>query len=158
MKLLDIISRENYHSIQLYKQGVFWVAYEQSAYSIWEHKGYRVNKKYIKSLKRDVVSLGFPASVLDEIGKIYKQDKLKSSSEYKSYMLSQELNKTLFLRWRFNTHTHTHTHTHTQLRVTCDLVAKIKSFCLSNKTPLEAYLFLYELQSDLNKDMNYGII
>ncbi|OPC52967.1 hypothetical protein BAY06_02425 [Elizabethkingia anophelis] len=150
MKLLDIISRENYHSIQLYKQGVFWVAYEQSAYSIWEHKGYRVNKKYIKSLKRDVVSLGFPASVLDEIGKIYKQDKLKSSSEYKSYMLSQELNKTLFLRWRFNTHT--------QLRVTCDLVAKIKSFCLSNKTPLEAYLFLYELQSDLNKDMNYGII
>ncbi|HFK5504482.1 TPA: hypothetical protein ACG0AG_003207 [Elizabethkingia anophelis] len=158
MKLSDIISRENYHSIQLYKQGVFWVAYEQSAYSIWEHKGYRVNKKYIKSLKRDVVSLGFPASVLDEIGKIYKQDKLQSSSEYKSYMLSQELNKTLFLRWRFNTHTHTHTHTHTQLRVTCDLVAKIKSFCLSNKTPLEAYLFLYELQSDLNKDMNYGII
>ncbi|MCL1689421.1 hypothetical protein [Elizabethkingia anophelis] len=158
MKLSDIISRENYHSIQLYKQGVFWVAYEQSAYSIWEHKGYRVNKKYIKSLKRDVVSLGFPASVLDEIGKIYKQDKLKSSSEYKLYMLSQELNKTLFLRWRFNTHTHTHTHTHTQLRVTCDLVAKIKSFCLSNKTPLEAYLFLYELQSDLNKDMNYGII
>ncbi|PRQ85003.1 hypothetical protein [Elizabethkingia anophelis] len=152
MKLSDIISRENYHSIQLYKQGVFWVAYEQSAYSIWEHKGYRVNKKYIKSLKRDVVSLGFPASVLDEIGKIYKQDKLKSSSEYKLYMLSQELNKTLFLRWRFNTHTHT------QLRVTCDLVAKIKSFCLSNKTPLEAYLFLYELQSDLNKDMNYGII
>ncbi|MDV3854132.1 hypothetical protein CMT96_05990 [Elizabethkingia anophelis] len=150
MKLSDIISRENYHSIQLYKQGVFWVAYEQSAYSIWEHKGYRVNKKYIKSLKRDVVSLGFPASVLDEIGKIYKQDKLKSSSEYKSYMLSQELNETLFLRWRFNTHTHTHT----QLRV----VAKIKSFCLSNKTPLEAYLFLYELQSDLNKDMNYGII
>ncbi|AQW92997.1 hypothetical protein [Elizabethkingia anophelis] len=156
MKLSDIISRENYHSIQLYKQGVFWVAYEQSAYSIWEHKGYRVNKKYIKSLKRDVVSLGFPASVLDEIGEIYKQDKLKSSSEYKSYMLSQELNKALFLRWRFNTHTHTHTHT--QLCVTYDLVAKIKSFCLSNKTPLEAYLFLYELQSDLNKDMNYGII
>lgn len=110
MKLSDIISRENYHSIQLYKQGVFWVAYEQSAYSIWEHKGYRVNKKYIKSLKRDIVSLGFPASVLDEIGKIYKQDKLKSSSEYKSYMLSQELNKTLFLRWGFHTHTHTHTH------------------------------------------------
>ncbi|WP_221407196.1 hypothetical protein, partial [Elizabethkingia anophelis] len=103
-----------------------------------------------------VVSLGFPASVLDEIGEIYKQDKLKSSSEYKSYMLSQELNKALFLRWRFNTHTHTHTHT--QLCVTYDLVAKIKSFCLSNKTPLEAYLFLYELQSDLNKDMNYGII
>ncbi|MCT4264097.1 hypothetical protein HZP32_18430 [Elizabethkingia anophelis] len=153
MKLSDIICRENYHSVQLYKQGVFWVAYEQSAYSIWLHKRYRINKKYIKSLKSDVVSLGFPESVLDEIGEIYKQDELKSSSEYKSYLLPEELNKTLFLKWRFNTHTPS-----PQLCITSDVVTKIKSFCLSNKTPLEAYLFLYELQSDLNTGMNHGII
>ncbi|MEW7223625.1 hypothetical protein, partial [Elizabethkingia anophelis] len=64
-------------------------------------------------------------------------------------MLPEELNKTLFLKWRFNTHTPS-----PQLCITSDVVTKIKSFCLSNKTPLEAYLFLYELQSDLNTGMN----
>jgi hypothetical protein len=34
--------------IKLYKQGLFWVAYEQSAYNIWQLKGFKPTKKWLK--------------------------------------------------------------------------------------------------------------
>ena len=46
--------------ILLYKEGVFWVAYEQSAYYIAQYKGYKPTKKYFKNINQTIVSVGFP--------------------------------------------------------------------------------------------------
>ena len=39
---------------------MFWVAYEQSAYYIWQIKGYKPAKKWVKSIAIEVVQMGFP--------------------------------------------------------------------------------------------------
>ena len=64
-------------AVHLWKEGVFWVAYERSAY--WVHlrsatrgcnplsknkEGYKPTKKYIKSVGGDVVTVGFPHNAL----------------------------------------------------------------------------------------------
>ena len=55
--------------ILLYKEGVFWVAYEQSAYYIAQYKGYKPTKKYFKNINQTIVSVGFPNidALLNEI-------------------------------------------------------------------------------------------
>jgi len=50
--------------ICLYKEGIFWVAYEQSAYAVWLRKKYKPKKKYVKSAGMEIVSIGFPQSAL----------------------------------------------------------------------------------------------
>ena len=109
MKIKDIVAGENYNSLQLYRQGVFWVGYEQSAYVLWLYKKYKVSVRYIKSLERAILSVGFPDSVLDEIGIFYQKHEAKSTSVYKRFILKKSVDKTLFFDWRLKmTHTHTH--------------------------------------------------
>jgi hypothetical protein len=53
--------------VKLYKEGVFWVAYEESAYRLSQVKSLKASKKHIKSINRDVVSVGFPDSALKSV-------------------------------------------------------------------------------------------
>jgi hypothetical protein len=36
------------YEVKLYREGVFWVAYEQNAYYCGQQKGYKPTKKWIK--------------------------------------------------------------------------------------------------------------
>lgn len=65
--LLEILSleQENHSSIYFYREGVFYKAYEQSAYLFVHHiKPFQVKKRYVKSVKREVISVGFPTNSL----------------------------------------------------------------------------------------------
>ena len=53
------ITHSSLHQVKLYKQGLFWVAYEQSAYYIWQLKGFKP-KKWYKNILKEVVQVGFP--------------------------------------------------------------------------------------------------
>ena len=44
----------------LFKEGLFWRGYEQSAYWLHRRFGFKPTKKYIKQLSQEVVSVGFP--------------------------------------------------------------------------------------------------
>lgn len=57
--------RDNRDKIYLYREGLFYKAYERSAY-LWVHKvcGYAVKCRYVKSVKMPVVSIGFPQNAL----------------------------------------------------------------------------------------------
>lgn len=57
--ITDKITHNSLHQIKCYKQGLFWEAYEQSAYCIWEQKGYKPTKKWFKNSNQDVVQGGF---------------------------------------------------------------------------------------------------
>jgi hypothetical protein len=46
--------------VNLYKEGVLWLAYEQSAYYVWLLKGYKPIKKRYKKMDKEVVQVGFP--------------------------------------------------------------------------------------------------
>ena len=73
MKIKDIIVLEKHNkaSVYLLKEGLFWRAYELSAYRMVHHiKQYKVTRKYIKNVGCDIVYCGFPDSSLISILKI----------------------------------------------------------------------------------------
>ena len=73
MKIKDILQQEqaNTNSIFLHKEGIFWRAYEKSAYLFSLYiKAYQITKKYYKNVGSEVVYLGFPDSSLNNILKI----------------------------------------------------------------------------------------
>ncbi len=67
MQTKDIIGveRQNGEGIFLYKEGIFWRAYNQSAFQFSKHfKAFKLTKKFVKRVGEEVISLGFPDKLL----------------------------------------------------------------------------------------------
>ena len=65
--LSEILQNEctNTHILYFYREGVFYKAYEHSAYLFVKHvKPFQVKKRMVKSVKQEVVSIGFPINSL----------------------------------------------------------------------------------------------
>lgn len=62
MTIREKLARETGREIYLYKQGVFWIAYEQSALLLGLEKELRPSFRFIKAVDREVLSVGFPES------------------------------------------------------------------------------------------------
>jgi hypothetical protein len=89
--------------IHLYLEGIFWKAYQQSAYRLTRRVGsLKVSKKYIKTVAQEVVSVGFPDTSLQkhfsdrEICKIDDKritipDEQTGSENYQEWFLSVSL-------------------------------------------------------------------
>jgi hypothetical protein len=79
MKIEEILEIEskNLESINLYKEGIFWKAYQRSAYLVVTHfrSSFSVKTKYIKCVKENVLSIGFPGSSLLSIFKDFSIEK-----------------------------------------------------------------------------------
>ena len=76
MRIAEIqdIEKINSESIHLFKEGIFWRAYEKSAWRFVKNiKQYRALKKYVKAVTQDMVYLGFPENILEEIIQIAGQ-------------------------------------------------------------------------------------
>lgn len=85
MKIAEIISLEQVNEgIVLYKEGIFWRAYELSAYRfVISIKVYKAKCKFYKNIKRDVVYMGFPVSYMDTIAELCRA---------KGYNIEQRVN------------------------------------------------------------------
>jgi len=64
MKISEKLAKEDGSRIWLYKQGVFWTAYEESALMLQEYKRLKINKKWVKELGKEIWNVGFPDRVL----------------------------------------------------------------------------------------------
>ena len=65
--LVEILSKEqeNSRTIYFYREGVFYKAYEQSAYLFIKYiRPFQVKKRFVKSVKQEVTSIGFPTNSL----------------------------------------------------------------------------------------------
>lgn len=65
--IVHILSVESVNSgnIYLYREGIFYKAYERSAYAfITGVEKFMVKKKFVKCANQDVVSIGFPSDGL----------------------------------------------------------------------------------------------
>jgi hypothetical protein len=58
------LDRETGRKIFLYKQGVFWTAYEQSAIMLSRHKPLKISVRFVKTVNQQVISVGFPDATL----------------------------------------------------------------------------------------------
>jgi hypothetical protein len=59
----------NTRTIHLYLEGMFWKAYQRSAYQLLKHchVDYMVKRRYVKSAEAEVYSLGFPRATLQKL-------------------------------------------------------------------------------------------
>ena len=67
MVISEKILHPSPREVRLYKEGVFWIAYEQSAFVVSGVKTLKPTKKFVKKLGKEIVSVGFPASSLENV-------------------------------------------------------------------------------------------
>jgi hypothetical protein len=67
MTISEKLALQSDNELTIYKEGVFWIAYEQDAYRLSQVRSLKPSRKYIKAAGQDVVSVGFPSSILEDI-------------------------------------------------------------------------------------------
>ena len=80
MTILDKVTlqQQDTTKIFLFKEGVFYKAYNEGAFLL-KDRDYKVTIKKIKSIENEVLSIGFPISVLEKL----KEN--RQSEEYDNY-------------------------------------------------------------------------
>ena len=156
MRIKDILQLENSNtlSIILHKEGLFWRAYELSAYLFTLYiKDYQVTKKFYKNAKQEVVYLGFPANFLEQILKIAKEKNI-TKKETQIFIGKYELKKEDFINWKSDIQLwQSSEKVKTDLSGFEDLIGlsdKIKNFPIASKTPIECQQFIIQLQNELS--------
>lgn len=167
MKLSDILMLEAPGSpdIYLYREGLFWKAYEYSAYKfVHTVRAYHPLKKWMKGLGRDIVSLGFPDSVLAEI----LQGKTVEQADEKKWIIrgTEPAGEEAFESWKEGLPRHGATLSGIEpaapgVTVQPALVgeihrpnertvlSKLAAFQVESASPLQCMLFISELQKEL---------
>jgi hypothetical protein len=142
--------KENLHKIHLYKEGIFWKAYERSAFHFCQHvTPFKPTRKFVKTVGFDVVSIGFPTASIDN----YK-DKYKVVEQAEARLLlttATTITEAEFERWKDAiVYTIPKNNTHPKTEMPMDIISQIKSFNLESKTPMECMMWLAELKQQLN--------
>jgi hypothetical protein len=141
--------------LHLFKEGVFWVAYEQNAYFIWSMKGYKPNKKYIKSIQQEIVSVGFPERALQSQ---FIELQVENATEYLSenhilITLGNQIDQNEFQEWKNSIQNAVPTDAvsvhHKFLPNNQSISEQILQFDLSNATPIDCMIFINQLKSSL---------
>ena len=128
----------------MYKEGFFWVAYEQSAYFMSRYKGYKPTKKQYKIVKNSAVSVGFPNAdaVVNELMKNNYISEVHKTATTIAILLKEPINKIAFEDWKENLSENVSSQSNSK----GSIEALVKAFPLAQKTPMEAFLFLKEIQ------------
>ena len=70
MKIKEILDleKENHHQIILLKEGIFWRAYNISAFLFTKYvEAFKISKKYVKNVAAEIIHLGFPDTIFEKI-------------------------------------------------------------------------------------------
>ena len=152
----EIIEKEESSTgvIHLYLEGIFWKAYQESAYRLVQRMGkLKATKKYIKVVDREVVSVGFPDSALlkyfreDEINRIGEKNITiacdVSLSGYSGWFSSVPLSSSNYISNLSGLKTGEASGQH-------PVLLKIKEFNLEAATPIQCMLFLASIRQELH--------
>ena len=147
MTILDKVTlqQQDTTKIFLFKEGIFYKAYNEGAFLLRD-RNYKVTIKKIKSIENEVLSIGFPVSVFDKI----KEN--KQSKVYDNYVCLQTnivYNDKMYSEWRDNqaaTNSNNSGTSNTKEINNKALIESIKNFPLANKTPMEVFMWVANLQ------------
>lgn len=163
----DILYSEssNTHFIRLYREGIFYKAYERSAYAfVTGVQPFVVKKRFVKSAGRAVVSIGFPTEGLH---KHFTPEKVKKLENGVEIELGHDIDIEAFEAWekgialtpevtKNKVATTTPSANATVMApppmASCteqEAVMKIRMYPIEGKTPLDCMLFLSELKKTL---------
>jgi hypothetical protein len=150
MTISEKILHSSPFEVKLYLEGVFWVAYEQSAYWFMQKKSYKTTRKHIKLLGRDIVCLGFPKSVLEDFLKTEQAISSHTTDDkYCVISLKEPLDMVLFEEWKSGLPQHKSDRGVAVLPQDTagqTLVERLKAFSIADSTPVECMIFLSEIK------------
>jgi len=141
MTISEKIKHNNLNEVNLYLEGVFWIAYEQSAYYFWKLKGYKPTKKFVKVVGQEVVSVGFPNAALKDMVTTSLQT-TPNAENHIVFEIEEAIDEENFLSWKAGI---VIVRRNDEANQIC-ILEQIKNFDMSNKTPIECMLFLSELK------------
>jgi hypothetical protein len=152
MTISEKLAHKNMDEVRFYKEGVFWVAYEQSAYFVWLQKSYKATRKYMKCLGSDVVSIGFPENALKSFGSD-ALSQLDNNPNICVLPLDSPADEQAFIEWR-NQLPLQEAILRTpkeKAEAICDtdtdILEMLRQFPLDRRTPIECMQFLSEMKS-----------
>ncbi|MDR1503217.1 MAG: hypothetical protein LBT43_12280 [Prevotella sp.] len=158
----EILEREGLLEprIYLYREGIFWKAYQYSAYRIIQRQAnLKLKKKFVKAVSCEVISVGFPDVTL---GRIFDKPEIKTLEDKIIYIPCGELDGQAYRDW-FDSIPLTaqpesmpanprHTVTGTAEEA---VIRKIKEFRIEESTPMACMNFLASVRKEL---VEYGNI
>jgi hypothetical protein len=135
----------------LYREGIFWMAYEQSAYAVSQVKTLKAVKKYVKVIGREVVSVGFPDAALAKVSASFNEfskdgNRVKMKAQAPIAIEAFEAWKNGLPLFVVPALIEAHI---TPDKMPVDIVGKIRQFDIANKTPVECMTFLAELKKSI---------
>jgi hypothetical protein len=154
MTIKEKIQHTDASTVNFHKEGIFWMAYEQSAYAVCKLKEYKANKKFVKAVNAEVVSVGFPDKALGGILS-YFEIQQKTDSQI-SLRTRGELSLQTVQQWKAELPLVEKAHpTVPAGTVSNSPVGSLKqcvcqqlhSFDLANATPMRCMVFLSELKT-----------
>ena len=97
-KLQEVASYAESGRILLLREGMFWKAYQEAAYLfVTNLRPYQVNRTYVKKVKTDVFSLGFP---VPSTAKVLSTVSYHEEGERLVISLGSPFDELGYLRWR----------------------------------------------------------
>jgi hypothetical protein len=156
----EIIQEEatNAHTIHLHSEGVFWKAYQRSAYLFLLHCSvkYTVKRRYVKTAECDVYSIGFPHTALS---KHFNELDIKSICGKKLDIDVEELDIENYQAWIDSIPIVSDERNPVitmKEQKKSEIELRLQSFDLSNSTPIDCMILVSELQKLLNS--SHGIV
>lgn len=148
-----ILQSQNPSKVFLFKEGIFYKAYNQGAY-LMRQKNYKVNVKKIKNIENEVVSIGFPITVFEAL----KYDfAIQDFESYSCFNPKEVFDDDEFQNWYDETISIEHNETKSvnqqknglDTSSSNEIIQQIKNYPLANKTPMEVFVWIAGLQSKL---------
>jgi hypothetical protein len=150
MIIKEKIHHTDTFAVNLYKEGVFWMAYEQSAYAVCQIKPYIARKKYVKAVSAEIVSMGFPNNVLESILSAFE---VLGKSELQVNLKTREpIDLKVFETWKLSLPIQVNMDKTEKAKVgmlESELINKLRTFDLSNATPMQCMIFLSSIKKEL---------
>ncbi len=132
--------------VYLFKEGLFYKLYNQNAMWFTNHiKAYNVNSKFVKTVKQNVYSIGFPQTVLAKHTALSNLKQMQDKGGYLCYQIDTVVNEQAYANWCY---TVTTTQAKVQTNTTSQsIVQQLKAFDVANSTPMQALEFVANLKT-----------
>ncbi len=155
MSISEILKKEatNNGDIILFKDGIFWRAYERSAFLFTTHvKPYQLTKRYFKNVGCEVAFCGFPNTALDDLLVKICNEKVIREGSMISIVGFEQINNEVFTEWKNGIPTLVK-ESEPEYSV-CEngysnnevVLQRIRNFRVASSTPMECQQFLAKLQ------------
>lgn len=137
------LQKQDTSKIFLFKEGFFYKAYNEGAFLLRE-KNYKVAVKKIKNIENEVLSIGFPVSVFE---KLKDEFVFEFFEWYAVYNTNTFFDKELYIDWHNKVVKESFKSSKTETEY---IVEQLKKYPLANKTPMEVFMWVANLQKKLS--------